>query len=513
MKRTIIAVSLLLAVGVGCDRGQDRQLPDGTKLFGERTLKDGTRTAKRKEFPDGRKIFNEAWLKDGTATAERVEFPDGHKDFNETWLEDGTVKAGRSESPDGGKLFNDTWLKDGTSTAERVESPNGEKDFDVTWLKDGTKKFGRLELPNGKKLFDVTLLPDGTQTAERLESPNGEKQFDVTWLKDDTKKVGRIESPDGKKQFDVTIAPSTVALLDSDPGWIAYVRKENGDRESVLREFSPEWNQIQAEIDKEVAGINDPSLRADERKRVSEHLLSEAKLNQLGNEAHGKLRQQETDYLKAHADDYRVIAGFSSEHDYSYPNPVMQIKTHVEGDGVLFYKGKQGDIRNTAQVYEKIEVKHFLRLTVHEMDGALTKFRTLKVQEISQGVASLAPYSTMVAAATGSAAMEEAGYRRATAEQVRATDAGLKEGDRKQAELGVWDRDIVLAARADMGTWPFELFVRKGSPIYLVDRATGTILTEVPKEAFCFKVEESVTRTDSSEDKVLHDCSLSPREQ
>jgi len=42
-------VSLLLAFGVGCDEGQgrqlarDRQLPDGTKLFGERTLKDGTK--------------------------------------------------------------------------------------------------------------------------------------------------------------------------------------------------------------------------------------------------------------------------------------------------------------------------------------------------------------------------------------------------------------------------------------------------------------------------------------
>ena len=34
MKQMIIAVSLLLAFGVGCDEGQDRQLPDGTKLFG-----------------------------------------------------------------------------------------------------------------------------------------------------------------------------------------------------------------------------------------------------------------------------------------------------------------------------------------------------------------------------------------------------------------------------------------------------------------------------------------------
>ena len=66
MKQMIIAVSLLLAFGVGCDEGQgrqlarDRQLPDGTKLFGERTLKDGTNKVERIEFPNGEKAFEVA---------------------------------------------------------------------------------------------------------------------------------------------------------------------------------------------------------------------------------------------------------------------------------------------------------------------------------------------------------------------------------------------------------------------------------------------------------------------
>jgi hypothetical protein len=430
MKQTIIVVSLLVLVGVGCDRGQDRQLPDGTKVFGERTLKDGTRTARRKEFPDGQKNFNETWLTDGTATAERIEWPNGEKSFDVTWLKDDTMKQGRSE-----------W-------------PNGEKDFDVTVLRDGTVKEGRVELPNGKKLFGETHLPDGTQTAERLESPNGEKQFDVTWLKDGSKKVGRLESPDGEKQFDVTIAPSTVALLESDPGWIALEKKENGDDESKLREFSPEWNQIQTAIDKEVSGINDPTLRADERRRVSERLLPKAKLYQLEEEAGRLLNQQQTDYLNAHKEDYRIIASFSNEENSDasafcfrcqYPNPVMQVKPDVEGDGVLFYGGKQGVIKDinsdTAEkwsITEKIEVQTLIRLTVHETDAVLSKFRDLKAREISQGAASLAPYSTLVASATGSAAMEDAGYQRATAEQVRATMRRSRRatGDKPSWECG-----------------------------------------------------------------------------
>jgi len=436
---------------------------------------------------------------------------------------------------DGTKLFGERTLKDGTIKVERIELPGGEKDFEETRLPDGTDKVERVEFANGKKEFDVTSLPDGTQKAARVEYKNGVMEFDVTWLRDGTRRIGRIESLDGKRQLDVTIASETVALLESDSGWIALEKKENGDDESKLREFSPEWNQIQAEIDKEVSSINDPSLRADERRRVSDRLLPKARLYQLEEEPGRLLNQQQTDYLNAHKEDYRIIASFSNEENpdayvfcsalrCQYPNPVMQVKPDVEGDGILFYSGKQGVIKDinsdTADkwsITEKIEVQTLIRLTVHEMDAVLSKFRDLKAQEINQGAASLAPYSTLVASATGSAAMEDAGYRRATPEQVRATDAGLKEGDRRQAELGVWDRDIVLAAQVDVGKDRYTKSVREGSRIYLVDRGSGTILTEIPKAAFCFNVEQSVSQgihgDYSDKHKTLHQCAPDPREQ
>ena len=141
MKQMIIAVSLLLAFGVGCDEGQDRQLPDGTKLFGARTLNNGTHHD------------------------ERIELLDGEKQFDATMLPDGTSTAGRVELPNGKKWFDVTKLPDGTTNARRVELPNGEKDFDETMLPDGTVIVGRVEFPNGKKLFDVTMLPDGTVKA------------------------------------------------------------------------------------------------------------------------------------------------------------------------------------------------------------------------------------------------------------------------------------------------------------------------------------------------------------
>ena len=204
MKRTIIALSLLFVVGlsIGCNKGKDEVLPDGTKMFGKRTLKDGTQTAERKEFPDGRKNFNQTWLKDGTVKAERGELPDGGKNFNETWLKDGTVKAERIEFVGGKKSFDVTWLPDGTLKTGHDEFPDGEKSFDVTRLPDKTV-VGRDELANGQKLFDLTILPDGTQESGRVEYPNGEKQFDTTKLPDGTVKIGRDELSDGKKQFDV----------------------------------------------------------------------------------------------------------------------------------------------------------------------------------------------------------------------------------------------------------------------------------------------------------------------
>src|ERR1039458_5622488 len=83
MKQMIIAVSLLLLAGVGCDKEQDRQLPDGTKIFGERTFNDGSlREIVRVELPNGKKKFNVTLLADGTEKAERVEYPDGDKWFD-----------------------------------------------------------------------------------------------------------------------------------------------------------------------------------------------------------------------------------------------------------------------------------------------------------------------------------------------------------------------------------------------------------------------------------------------
>lgn len=118
MKRMIIAISLMLVASVltGCNRAKDRVLPDGTKIFGERTQKDGTHIAEREEFPNGEKDFDVTWLNDGSRGVGRTEFPDGEKRFEITFLPDGTAKIGRDESPNGEKQFDVTQLPDGTRT-------------------------------------------------------------------------------------------------------------------------------------------------------------------------------------------------------------------------------------------------------------------------------------------------------------------------------------------------------------------------------------------------------------
>jgi hypothetical protein len=161
----------MVVVGLlnGCNSAHDRQLPDGTKYFGERTLKDGTKTSLRVEFPDGHKAFDVTHLPDGTEKSGRVEFPGGQKSFDVTHLPDGTEKSGRVEYTNGNKYFNVTFLPDGSRKFERVEDPNGNKIFDMTLLPNGTQKYGRVEKPNGEKLFDVTIFPDGTQKIGRTE--------------------------------------------------------------------------------------------------------------------------------------------------------------------------------------------------------------------------------------------------------------------------------------------------------------------------------------------------------
>ncbi len=191
MKRTIIAVSLLFAacVSTGCNKGEDKMLPDGTKLFGERTLKDGIRKAVRVERPDGKKQFDVTWLPDGTVKSVRDEFPSGEKAFDVTWLPDGTVKVGHEEFATGEKQFDSTELPDGTRKIGHSEFRNGEKAFDTIKLADGTQKIGRWEFPNGLKDFNLTRFPDGTTKIGRVEFPNGEKRLDVTLLPDGAEKV------------------------------------------------------------------------------------------------------------------------------------------------------------------------------------------------------------------------------------------------------------------------------------------------------------------------------------
>lgn len=146
MKKMTIAVSFLLVAGLltGCNRAKDRVLPDGTKIFGERTLKDGTRTAERVEQATGEKDFNVAFLQDGSKKVGRVEYSDGEKQFDVTRFADGSTRAGRVECSDGRKIFNETWLRDGTVRAERIELPDGDKQFDVILVAaqppDGTMK-------------------------------------------------------------------------------------------------------------------------------------------------------------------------------------------------------------------------------------------------------------------------------------------------------------------------------------------------------------------------------------
>jgi hypothetical protein len=127
MRKADIVALLLLCIGLatGCNRGRDTVLSDGTKVFGERTLKDGT------------------------------------------------IKRRRVESPNGITSFDVTILPDGTKKAQRAEDHTGGKSFDITILPDGTGKIARIESQSGAKSFDVTVLPDGTQTAGRDTNPDG----------------------------------------------------------------------------------------------------------------------------------------------------------------------------------------------------------------------------------------------------------------------------------------------------------------------------------------------------
>jgi hypothetical protein len=121
----LLAAAVLIAVGVGCNRGQDRQEADGTKIFGERTLKDGTLKQRRVVLPSGIKKFDVSLFPDGIEKIERVELPDGQRAFNFTRLPDRTVKTERIELTNGVKMFDVTISPDGTESARRSIAADG----------------------------------------------------------------------------------------------------------------------------------------------------------------------------------------------------------------------------------------------------------------------------------------------------------------------------------------------------------------------------------------------------
>jgi len=103
MKKSAITVPLLLVIGlcVGCDKGKDEVLPNGIKVFGQRTSKNGTVSVRSVEFPHGEKKIDDTQFPDGTEKAARVEYPNGEKDYDVTWLADGSKAIGRATYPDG----------------------------------------------------------------------------------------------------------------------------------------------------------------------------------------------------------------------------------------------------------------------------------------------------------------------------------------------------------------------------------------------------------------------------
>ncbi|HUA14764.1 MAG TPA: T-complex 10 C-terminal domain-containing protein [Verrucomicrobiae bacterium] len=143
MKKMFTVFPLLaFALSLGCNHGKNEVLADGTKLFGERTQTDGTKTVDRIEFTDGTKQFQVIYLADGSEKIGRIEFPNGQKDYQAVAVPpNGFISTvAREEFPDGQKHFNKVRFTDGTQKIERVEFPNGEKKVDVTLLPDGTEK-------------------------------------------------------------------------------------------------------------------------------------------------------------------------------------------------------------------------------------------------------------------------------------------------------------------------------------------------------------------------------------
>ncbi|HKN16233.1 MAG TPA: hypothetical protein VJX47_04795 [Candidatus Sulfotelmatobacter sp.] len=262
MKRTSIAALLILVVwlSIGCNKGKDWVSPNGTKMYGDLTLQDGTR----------RLI--------------RVEYPDGHTEFDITTLPDGSEKI------------------------RRIELPNGQKDFDVI-RQNGFYKVVRREFRDGEKQFNVTHLPDGTQKIERSELPNGEKRLDVTLSADGVASVGRTEHPKNSEPQPQQSQrePTTPKLLDNYP---EYAQLRNPDLDKVIASL-PEYQRALADRDAlvkaKIGNISDPELRD---ALVEETKIPEVSKDDFRKLAEKKIAEERAAFLAAHKDCYFILGTY-----------------------------------------------------------------------------------------------------------------------------------------------------------------------------------------------------------
>lgn len=116
MKRTTIAVSLLLLVGLaGCGKVQ----PDGTKVFGQTTVTTEygvERRSERIEFPDRQKQFGVTLFDDGSRGADRVELPNGEIQSKVSWNKDGTLEWLEQADYPNGTHKGSIWFPDKTGS-------------------------------------------------------------------------------------------------------------------------------------------------------------------------------------------------------------------------------------------------------------------------------------------------------------------------------------------------------------------------------------------------------------
>jgi hypothetical protein len=320
-----IAILLAIAVGVGCNRGQDRQDADG-KVFGERKLRDGT--VKQRLFV----------------------FPNGTKYFDVTWTPDGTEKVGREESHDGTKSFDVTYTPDGINRTKKVENSDGSTSFDVTFFPDGTAKVRLMVFSDGQKDFDQTQLPDGTIKIGRTEFPNGWKKFDVTISPDKTENVGRAIAPDGRE-----IQPPKI--LTKEPKFWKLLHPPEGE---ALLDLSADYQQKRKEIETKLASIQDAELK---KRMYEEEWAKVDKAVYISNESQ-KLKEafpvSMKDFLEKHRQDWFELG-------------------HVEFSGT-----DRLDIKPVEASLVDFDAGSSIEMNVYTMDGVYAKFHAITNGQISQ---------------------------------------------------------------------------------------------------------------------------------